>query len=407
MTGPARRWLGALALGVLGTVLVPAALVQGLNLGLIREGRRAKREVALTFDDGPDPVTTPQVLDALKAAGGRATFFLLADRAEAHPALVRRIRAEGHEIGAHAVRHLHGWRRAPLDALRDPGEAARRIAAVAGGPVRLHRPPHGAYTVFTVLGQRRAGLQGVHWSLEGQDWQAGRSPAQVRARLERRIVPGAVVVLHDAGPGGRTTAALLPELLARLKARGYTVNPVSDLDGATPVGRAALKRRAILALDAAYDRVERVRMVGDRADNLFRVNRVAFPHAGLAWPDGTPIPAGTPALEFHVNNPQLVDLGPRAAVRAAPADFRELARELLDRPEYREAQLVFCVSSLGPLLSLVGFTNVPLPPGTGRRLRGWANVLRRAYGSAPDAPAPVLSVLSREAFLRRYGPRAG
>lgn len=398
-----RRWWTLSALGLY--LALPYALVQGLNLGLLREGRRARRELALTFDDGPDPATTPAVLDALKASGAQATFFVLADRAEAHPELVRRMLTEGHEVEAHAERHRHAWIRSPWGAFRDPGGAARRIAAVKGSPVTRHRPPHGAYTLATWLGQRAAGLRGTHWSLEGQDWRGDRTPAQVRERLERLVVPGAVIVLHDAGPGARNTVPLLPDLLAHLKARGYRLRTLSDLDGLEPVGGAALKRRAILAVDAAYDRLGRIFPAGGRADNLFRVARVAFPQRGVTLKDGTPVPFGTPAAEFHVNNPQLVDTGPRAALRQAALDFREVALDLERCPELRGAQVVFCLSSLGPLLDIRGFENHPLPQGAQRqRLHWWATVLRRAYGSDPDARPTTLSILSRADFLRLYGP---
>lgn len=394
-----RGWLAA---GLLAYAGLPYLLVQWANLGLLREGRRARREVALTFDDGPDPQTTPAVLDALQAAGMHATFFVLAARAEAHPELVRRMVDEGHEVQAHALRHIHAWFRSPWGALLDPGHAARRIAALSGRPVTLHRPPHGAYTLATVLGQRRAGLRGAHWSLEGGDWRAGATPQGVQDTLLRRLVPGAVVVLHDAGPGARVTAPMLPGLLAELRGRGYTSVTLSALDGLAPVGRAALIRRAFLRLDRVFDRLGHIRPAGGRADNLFRIGPAAFPVDGVTLADGTHLRRGIPGTEFHVNNPILVDLGPRASVRQAREDFRAVAHDLRERPDLQGTEAVYCLSSLSPLLALLGFETHDLPDADTARLRRWANVLRRAYGNAPQAKAPKLSVLSREAFLKLY-----
>ncbi|PTA69694.1 polysaccharide deacetylase family protein [Deinococcus arcticus] len=226
----ALMWGGALLLGYIG---LPYLLVQRLNLGVLREGPRQPGRLALTFDDGPDPQTTPAVLDALKAAGMHATFFLLAPEAEAHPDLVRRLLAEGHEVQAHAARHIHAWVRSPWSAFWEPSAAARRIGAVTGQPVTLHRPPHGAYTLATVLGQHLAGLRGAHWSVEGGDWHKGATPEGTLQTLLPRLRPGAVVVLHDAGPGARVTVPMLPALLQAMQAQGMRSVTLRELERQT------------------------------------------------------------------------------------------------------------------------------------------------------------------------------
>ena len=398
------RRLRGLLLGAALYVGLPYLLVQVGNLGLVREGRRARREVALTFDDGPDPQTTPAVLAALREADMHATFFVIAGKAQAHPDLIRQMLEAGHEVEAHADKHVHAWIRTPWGAALDPLRAVRAVGAMTGRPVRFHRPPHGAYTLSTWLGQRLAGVRGAHWSIEGCDWHPESIPDTVRERLAALLVPGAVIVLHDAGPGARVTVPLLPLLLADLKARGYRSVTLAELGGAAPQDWPGLKRRGFLALDAVFDRLGHIHFAGGRADNLFRIARVPFPLEGARLADGTPIPHGASALEFHVNNPILVDLGPRASVRQARReDFRVVARELQTRPEYADVGYVFCLSAVSPLLGLLGFENHDLPPADARRLRRWANVLRRAYGNDPNAKAPRLSVLTREEFLALYG----
>ena len=399
--GVKRAVLGALAL----YIGLPYLLVQVGNLGLVREGKRARREVALTFDDGPDPATTPAVLDALREAGMQATFFVIAGQARAHPHLIARMLAEGHQVEAHADRHVHAWIRTPWGAALDPLRAVRGLSEVTGRPVRLHRPPHGAYTLATWLGQRLAGVRGAHWSIEGRDWHAASAPGTVRARLGALLVPGAVVVLHDAGPGARVTGPLLPDLLSDFQARGYRSVRLDVLDGAEAQGWPGLRWRGFLALDAVFDRLGGIHFAGQRADNLFRIARVPFPLAGMRLADRQPVAQGAPALEFHVNNPILVDLGPRASVRQARReDFRVVAQELCTRPEYADVEYIFCLSAVSPLLGLLGFENHPLPAHDARRLRRWANVLRFAYGNDPNAKDPQLSVLTRERFLALYGP---
>ncbi|GMA16476.1 polysaccharide deacetylase family protein [Deinococcus metallilatus] len=396
-------WLGAGLLTLY--VVLPYLLTQRLNLGLVREGKQRRKALALTFDDGPDPATTPAVLDALRGAGARATFFVIADRAEAHPDLIRRMLEEGHQVEAHAARHVHAWLRTPWGAFLDPLRAARRVAAVTGRPVRLHRPPHGAYTLATRLGQRAAGVTGAHWSVEGRDWHPAFTPEGVRQRVNELAFPGAVVVLHDAGPGARNTGPMLPGLLADLRERDYALVPLGELEGAAPLTLRELPRRLMRGLDRVFDRLGGTRPAGGRADNLFRVGPVSFPLAGVTLGGGTPIQKGTPAAEFHVNNPLLVDLGLRRSLRLAREDFRDLARDLQTRPDLQDAQVVFCLSALSPLLATLGFETQSLSPADTRRLRAWASVLRRAYGSDPHAPEPKLSVMGREAFVARYGAR--
>ncbi|WP_216317536.1 polysaccharide deacetylase family protein [Deinococcus aestuarii] len=398
-----RGWLGLGALALVGYVGLPSLLVQRLNLGLIREGRQEQRALALTFDDGPDPATTPAVLDALREAGARATFFVIAPRAEAYPELIARTLAEGHEVEPHAARHVHAWVRTPWGAFLEPGRAARRVSAVTGRSARLHRPPHGAYTLATIFGQRAAGVTGAHWTVEGRDWHPESTPESVRSRVGALAHPGAVVVLHDAGPGAPNTVPALPGLLADLRGRGYALVPLGGLDGAAPLGLRGLPRRLLGGLDRRVDRMGGIRHAGGRADNLFRLGSVRFALEGVTLADGTPVPRGTPAAELHLNSPLLVDIGLRRGLRLAPGDFRDLARDLQTRPELRGARVIFGLSTFAPLLALLGFESQPLPSAVLRRLRPWSALVRRAYGTGGPMPEVRLSVVSREAFLERYG----
>ncbi|MFC6750852.1 YkoP family protein [Deinococcus aquaticus] len=296
----------------------------------------------------------------------------------------------------------------PWGAWRDPGDAAARISAVirqvgSDQAITLHRPPHGAYSLFTRLGQRAAGLTGAHWSLEVQDWRAGQTPDGLRAHLRRALQPGAVIVLHDAGPGARVTVPALPGVLADLKERGYAVTSLARLEGLRPVRRADLPARAMGTLDRLLDRLTRTEPAGDLKDSILRVSPTRFPGPDLTLRGGLTLRAGVPAAEYHANNALMSQLGPIRTVRVARQDFRRVAADLQRRPELREAQAVYCQSAVTPILERLGFETHDLPPATGRRLRVWANVLRRAYGAGATTQAPKLSVLSREDFLRLYG----
>lgn len=398
--------LGMLAAGLIAYIGLPYLLVQRLGLGTVRQGRPSGEQVALTFDDGPDPQHTPAVLDALAAADMQATFFLLSG-AGRHPELVRRILAEGHEIGVHAARHRHAWARLPWDAYCDPIEARRELERLSGTSIRWGRPPHGAYSLANLLGLRRARLTPVHWSIEGGDWERGATPQRVQERVRRELHGGAIIVLHDSGPGARVTPTALPGLLREMRERGFSSVTLGELNAA-PVTRRELPARMMARLDRLLDAQLGIRPALDRRGGLFRLQPLPFPLAGLRWPDGCPpdgcpIAKGTPALEFHVNNPLLVDLGLRRFPARARQEFGWVAQDWQERPELREAEFIYCLSVHGPVLARLGFASVPLAPFDGRRLKLWSDLMHRAYGTAPRKSQPVLSVMGRAEFLRRFG----
>jgi len=162
--------------------------------GAVTSVRTEQRLAALTFDDGPDPASTPYLLDALARAGLRATFFVVGCRAERHPDLLARIRAEGHEIANHSWDHP----RLPDLSLRAIADQIRRTrASLDAEGVRLFRPPYGDLDARVNLAARGFGYQVVRWSLSGGDWR-GEDAAVLTDRVVRGMAPGAIVLLHDS-----------------------------------------------------------------------------------------------------------------------------------------------------------------------------------------------------------------
>jgi peptidoglycan/xylan/chitin deacetylase (PgdA/CDA1 family) len=190
--------------------------------------------VALTFDDGPDPVVTPRILDLLGAHGARATFFVLGERAARYPDVIRRIHREGHTVGTHTQRHQLRFHFARPDSVRREIEDAVDVVAgiLPARPV-LFRPPQGLRTPNFASGWRRTrGLTCVTWSVRGLDSRPTTADAIV-GRVAHRLAPGAIVALHDGtGLGGghdRTpTLAALPRLLAECRARGLRCVALDD-----------------------------------------------------------------------------------------------------------------------------------------------------------------------------------
>jgi peptidoglycan/xylan/chitin deacetylase (PgdA/CDA1 family) len=184
--------------------------------GALRLPRRLDNGITLTFDDGPHPLGTPAVLDAL--GDTKATFFMVGERVLAAPDVAREVAARGHAIAIHGHRHRNLLRLTPAQIARDLDEAYAAIAAHTGTAPALHRAPYGIYSWPALREVRRRGWTPLLWSRWGHDWRARRSPEKIAAEVTRDLQPGDVLLLHDgddySAPGSwRNTVAALPEIL--------------------------------------------------------------------------------------------------------------------------------------------------------------------------------------------------
>ncbi|MGW3466246.1 polysaccharide deacetylase family protein, partial [Streptomyces olivaceoviridis] len=205
-------------------------------------GRGRPDHVALTFDDGPDPASTPHFLRLLAERGTRATFFLLGEQAYRSPGLVREIAAAGHEIG------VHGWLHRPL-LLRGPGatydDFARvrdTVTAITGLRPTLFRPPYGVMSTAAHLAARRLGLTPVLWTCWGEDWTARATAESVHGTVTRDLDGGGTILLHDSdctsAPGAWHSALdALPRILDTCAERGFEVGRLGDHGWPPPSAR--------------------------------------------------------------------------------------------------------------------------------------------------------------------------
>ena len=220
--------LGALVINhafITGAVLFPRGSWLGANVTRLSAAAAARGEVALTIDDGPDPAVTPQVLDLLDAAGQRATFFCIAERVQAQPALAREIVARGHSIQNHTAVHRHNFSvLGPRGYRAELERAQQMILSVTGQRPTCFRAPAGFRNPFLAPVLHRLGLQLVSWTRRGFDTRE-RDAAKVLERLTRGLAAGDILLLHD-GNAARTAQgepvvlAVLPALLARFKEQG-------------------------------------------------------------------------------------------------------------------------------------------------------------------------------------------
>jgi len=194
-------------------------------LGIARRLPGDAAEVALTFDDGPHAAGTPAVLEALRAAGARATFFLVGEQVARNRTLAAEIAAAGHGIALHGFRHRNLLRVPPRATVDDLTRAYAEIGEATGRAPAVYRPPYGIFSLAALAFARSRGWLPLLWSRWGLDWRASIAPERIAGKVAGEAGPGDVLLLHDAdhysAPGSwRRTAAALPAVLGELERRG-------------------------------------------------------------------------------------------------------------------------------------------------------------------------------------------
>ena len=210
---------------------------------VVRRLGAVPKKIALTFDDGPDPVWTPKILDILKQKNVKASFFIIGENGEAAPDLVRRIYDEGHDVGNHTFTHPN-LGESPQELTEIELNATQRLfQALTGHSMRFFRPPYfgdaeptTSDELIPVEKAQAMGYLTVGLRVDPDDWQRPPAATIVQRTLEQISDPnpeirGQIVLLHDAGGDRSQTVAALPVLIDTLRAQGYELVPVSTLAG--------------------------------------------------------------------------------------------------------------------------------------------------------------------------------
>lgn len=195
-------------------------------------------QLALTFDDGPNPAATPRLLEALARRNVRATFFLIGNFVRLEPGLTRQIAAAGHVIGNHTMTHPFLPRYSAARIASELADCNAALEDVLGRRVELFRPPHGGRSPAVFRAAAKLGLKTVQWNLIVGDWKAG-SAQIILTRIEQGIAGhkrrgrGTNVVLHDGGQAGlgqdrRKTVEALEQLLERVAEDTEFVVPANE-----------------------------------------------------------------------------------------------------------------------------------------------------------------------------------
>lgn len=194
--------------------------------------KQGAKLVALTFDDGPDNVYTPAILDILRKHQIKATFFVVGKQTSQYGSVLKRIVQEGHAVGNHSYSHSDLTKMSDADIQEEVLETDMRIREAVGFTPRLFRAPYGAVDDRIKSGLEASGRNIIGWTVDTRDW-AGASVKSMRANVVAHTKPNGIILMHSFGGKSIShTVELLPQIIGDLRKKGFTFVTIPDLEAA-------------------------------------------------------------------------------------------------------------------------------------------------------------------------------
>lgn len=207
--------------------LISGFTVHSCAVGTDNQSTKNKR-IALTFDDGPHPRQTKQILDVLDKYGIKATFFVIGVNVKNYPGIIFEVLERGHEIGNHTTTHSHAAR-LDLNALQaEIADCEREVLLQTGKRCKLFRPPEGAMTDTMRKVVKELGYTSVFWTLDTRDW-AHTPPDQISDYIIQNAKNGDIILMHDYIGANSPTVKALESFIPILLDQGFTFVTVSEL----------------------------------------------------------------------------------------------------------------------------------------------------------------------------------
>lgn len=350
-----------------GYAVIPDFLVHRLGIDCWK--RQYTAGAAITFDDGPDPEMTPQILDILDRYQARAMFFVVGDRAAKNPDLIKLILARGHKIGAHSQHHRHAWLTPPLATWREWEKCAAALEQLTGEPIACIRPPWGTFNLAVVCWSIIRKKRIVLWNEEGHDWQARRSPEEIVSRILKNTREGSIILLHDAGgePGAPANTAIALDILCRRIMEDKKIPLVALEFPDWPYWR-RLVFRAWEKWEHIYAHLYKVERIN--AANLFRLAKTRYRGPGIYAADGRLLAEkGDIVGEIHFDSARLQtnETGAwragAAALRSVKKSLPGLARYVEENSDYQDIKVFLGLTLIHQGAKGLGF-EVQEVPGT-------------------------------------------
>ncbi|BBH21432.1 hypothetical protein Back11_27770 [Paenibacillus baekrokdamisoli] len=394
----------------------------------------AEREIALTFDDGPDPIYTPLLLDLLKQYDAKATFFVVGMHAERHPELLQRMHAEGHIIGIHNYVHKSNWFMRPGTVKRQIHRTSEIIKKATGVRSAYYRPPWGIVNLFDFsnLGY----LQIILWSTLFGDWRKGVGVKRLQKRMMKKLRPGEVLLLHDCGDtlgADRDAPAnmlgALEPFLAEGKRRGFKFVHISEMLEITDRSKTLRRslgwmKRIVISCWMGWERIFHwlFRLQPGGLDSIFHVRVVPYRGKPLKLLDGRTIEDKDDIIELHLDNKKLFKMmsESRSMMHVAIKLIREVERAMpklaalvASQKKFEHVRGLYGISMINRGAEQFGFSVLDLPPGLFDKMtRIYLKLLlqvmhpsgKQRVKEQGSRLSPRIIAMSMEEFWHRYGP---
>ncbi|MEE4562639.1 polysaccharide deacetylase family protein [Paenibacillus polymyxa] len=366
---------------------IPALVSRIFGFRVFRRGK-SDQEYALTFDDGPDPVYTPQLLDLLKRFDAKATFFVVGLNAEKHPELLKRMHDEGHLIGIHNYVHKSNWLMRPVTVRRQIAQTESVIRRVTGEGTTFYRPPWGIVNFFDI--SKNNGRRIVLWSSMFGDWKASIGAKQLAERMLKKLRGGEVMLLHDCGTTLGADAEAPQNMLIALekllrvaqerqlrsvrvdtlfcRQSGYhsTVSCLSSTDW--------MKKTMVfgwLQYERLFHALFRLRPVS-KDNTIFYYRRRIYHGPNINMENGRLLEKGDSIIELHFDNKMLFQLGSSAKslvhlaiqlIRVVKRQLPDLTQRVVHDSGMKGVKAIYAVSMIHRGPEKLGFQVRELPQG--------------------------------------------
>lgn len=331
-----RMWTAGWAVPLLALLLLTATSASKLNQSWLVPGERVHIDnailksatgkiCALTFDDGPDKKYTSQICEILDQYQVKATFFIIGQNVQAHPAVLQQLINSGHEIGNHSYSHPD-FTRLSASALRKQLEQTNTALAKYSATPRWFRPPYGAFNSTSIKAAAALGMNTVLWSVDTRDWTTP-GAERIKERVLAGVIPGAVVLLHSTNA---QTVAALPAIIEGLQDKGYTLVTMSQwqavLSGIGREGAQVLSSTPLNTEKRLQQLPQHAELVVPTADDISAANGRRLGQSSSSILESEAVAAGT---------------ADAASAGAQPA-FTAAGSPLTSAVEHAEPLKVFC-----------------------------------------------------------------
>lgn len=366
--------------------LAPTALIRLGHVGAVARAARGQGRVALTFDDGPDPNYTPQILDILNRYQAKACFFVVGSKVREYPELTRQILKAGHAIGNHGFTHKAVWLLSPRATRREITDTNLAIEEMTGQKTVYCRPAWGLFNLFSICYCWLKGLKVILWTYMSWDWTKKATPDSICRKVLGRVKDGSIIILHDSdsAPGAAKgspaqVVEALPRILDGLEQKGLQVASMEEIiNSKKKLTLRKLFRRIWSSVDVLVRRLSGITdMPGSK---IWRIALRRYRGGEWAMHDGTVLKPGDHYLELHVNNDRYMALIDEnmSVERASIIAMREVLNGLPQLAEYlnsdkklKSVNVAMGITILHRGLGRIGFTVVDMKPGIFKTFTGW------------------------------------